>query len=937
MTNFALTSASNPQAVIQSLNYALSNLGSVTGNVLAVSNNGSIVYTSGAAYSYLYRYLWVAYGTSATGANFSFSPTNATYYGVRSNSSAVESTNPADYTWTQVSPAFGTNNYLWYITYGGGQINFAVSATAPSSQYRQVVDNQAIDLYVVTAAVSANVANGITATTSPSQILFAQNADQTYTANTQAMSASFFSNASSVAYGNITATLNTDGTVSIAEVAVDPSISVYTTYSATDSNSLTINFVQNTGAAASGAVLVQTVANSGISTFTVNAYTLANATPATPTANTGSWNFGTSMGTAPTATDGNIWTLVQPSITTSQAVYISSATASTSNATPTANVTNLTWSTPVISSGLTAPNMTIAYAKGQYITDNGGTYNPTAVGGVVTLTANVQALRGNTILAAVTQDTLYFTANGGFTVQSDPTTAFNANALVFGTPISTTYNLYQNVSYADVGGTVTNFISEALLVNGTTGSQGPPGLIPLAFIVANTDPTTANTSVLTAMFEAPRSNTLPPIGVGVTPTTNDVAQFFYPNINVAGGGVTSVLEYTSGNVWSAVNAQVVSGDVIYTGTITAAQLNADSIYTINLQSTNAQLGNTSSAGFWLASNTGSARFGGSVYVGDELIVGNNAVFGTNVYVGDSSVIGNNVVVGNNLIVGNNAIIGNSVLIGNGAAIGDSLVVGNNAVIGTNLTVGNNAVIGRNLTVGNNAVIGGNLTVSGLINGGSLAANVVNTINMTYNSVTTNQIAGNSVTTNQIAYNTISVNNLGPSVLALLPQSFGSLSSNSSTTLTGTSSYDYTVYSGDALIGYAKNLALCRFTPAKGQVQVDAVFNVFYSFTVPTISGTPVANVDMYLWLNSGAGGGYGNVQYQDSVSRIFYIGADGPDANTFNSGAPSYAQYGGTYTIPAGYNQMAFGNTSVIGLTVLNPTGAGTIQINNLVWGVTYP
>jgi len=111
------------------------------------------------------------------------------------------------------------------------------------------------------------------------------------------------------------------------------------------------------------------------------------------------------------------------------------------------------------------------------------------------------------------------------------------------------------------------------------------------------------------------------------------------------------------------------------GIITADLLAANLIIAKDIVSTNANLGNVSSAGYWLQANSGSARFGGNVSIGNNLTIGSNA------------------------------------------------------------TVGNNISIGNNLTIGNNAVIGGNLTVAGLITGANLNVNTVSTTNIKQNAVT----------------------------------------------------------------------------------------------------------------------------------------------------------------------------------------------------------
>ena len=348
--------------------------------------------------------------------------------------------------------------------------------------------------------------------------------------------------------------------------------------------------------------------------------------------------------------------------------------------------------------------------------------------------------------------------------------------------------------------------------NGNTGPQGSRGFVPLGFVQTPSDPTQANTATLSSWFSASRSAANPPIGLGYTPIAGDTAQFFYANLFNSNYDVTSVQSF-DGNIWANVSATVVSGAVIFPGTVTANALNVNSIYAITIQSTNASLGNTQSPGYWLQANTGSASFGGTVTIGNQLTVGTNANIGANVYiganafigqnanirgnayignyaniqnyvnigsnltvgnnasigkslnVGDSAVIGdiltvgNNASIGYNLAVGNNASIGNNLTVGNNASIGNNLTVGNNTNIGTNLTVGANANIGNNLTVGANAYIGQNITIANVITLGALNANTVGTTQISQNSITTGKIQANAITGNLIAANTITGNNI----------------------------------------------------------------------------------------------------------------------------------------------------------------------------------
>jgi hypothetical protein len=69
--------------------------------------------------------LVVAYGTSNTGAGFSFNPSGKTYYGLLNQSSNTPSSTASDYTWYFADPAFGTTNYLCYSNRTSRRFSFA--------------------------------------------------------------------------------------------------------------------------------------------------------------------------------------------------------------------------------------------------------------------------------------------------------------------------------------------------------------------------------------------------------------------------------------------------------------------------------------------------------------------------------------------------------------------------------------------------------------------------------------------------------------------------------------------------------------------------------------------------------------------------------------------------------------------------------------------
>lgn len=152
---FALTNNPSQSEVSDAINYLLANFGP---NLAADPDNGQISGPSGVIIAYLYKYIAVKYADSFDGSvNFSNSPTNRLYYGLRNNNDSVESTNPADYIWYTATGGFGTTKFLFYQTSGGRQINFFVGTAAPNSTYLQE-SGSSIDLDVVTTTTAYNTA-----------------------------------------------------------------------------------------------------------------------------------------------------------------------------------------------------------------------------------------------------------------------------------------------------------------------------------------------------------------------------------------------------------------------------------------------------------------------------------------------------------------------------------------------------------------------------------------------------------------------------------------------------------------------------------------------------------------------------------------------------------------------------------------------------------
>jgi len=137
--------------ISEAVNYLLSNFSQ---SVSADPNTGQVIGPGGEIQYYLYKYMFVKYADSFDGTvGFSNTPTNKSYYGLRNSDSSTESTNPADYIWTQVTGGFGTTKFLYYLTTGGRAIQFQVATSVPNPGW-EIDPGTAIDLDFVTNVTS---------------------------------------------------------------------------------------------------------------------------------------------------------------------------------------------------------------------------------------------------------------------------------------------------------------------------------------------------------------------------------------------------------------------------------------------------------------------------------------------------------------------------------------------------------------------------------------------------------------------------------------------------------------------------------------------------------------------------------------------------------------------------------------------------------------
>jgi len=170
---------------------------------------------------------------------------------------------------------------------------------------------------------------------------------------------------------------------------------------------------------------------------------------------------------------------------------------------------------------------------------------------------------------------------------------------------------------------------------------------------------------------------------GNTITGNNIQIRTITGNNISVGTLTGNLIAANTIVGTNIVGQTITGNLIAANTITTDLIQANAIFVNqSLQSSNATFGDPNSVGFWLASNTGSARFGGNTSIGNNLTVGNNAVIGGKLTIGSDAVIGGNLFVSglissgslNANTVSTNNIAANSISTGNGITSSSSIII-----------------------------------------------------------------------------------------------------------------------------------------------------------------------------------------------------------------------------------------------------------------------
>lgn len=322
MSTFAIDN-SDPAAVVDAVNYLLSNMGTGgssgntdTGNSLTANTTTGQITSGGIIISYLYPWMQVRYATAADGSTgFSTSPTNATYYGLYNSISQAPAdiTNPTNYQWQQVTGGFGTTKFLWYATYGGGAVEWQVATTKPSASFAQVQNGVAIDLNFVTATSTLPLVT-------PFIYIQANATPATPTGGTYD-------------FGNLTLTPPSGWTANLPA-----SVANLTTYSSQNQfQAVPAGGSVGPSQAWTAPLAFVKIGNTGTNAISIYNYTVyqsANTQPAVPTG--GYYDFGNVAGTPPTG-----WFNIPPA-GNSRPVWATTAQASSSNAQANISIGN-TW------------------------------------------------------------------------------------------------------------------------------------------------------------------------------------------------------------------------------------------------------------------------------------------------------------------------------------------------------------------------------------------------------------------------------------------------------------------------------------------------------------------------------------------------------------------------------------------------------------------
>lgn len=146
---------------------------------------------------------------------------------------------------------------------------------------------------------------------------------------------------------------------------------------------------------------------------------------------------------------------------------------------------------------------------------------------------------------------------------------------------------------------------------GVQGSQGTRGFNPVVYIPVNFDPSTSSNTQRTQAYQQQ---------TGYQPIDGDGAAFFWTGAGAPIPNVSYAYRFVGLTATWVPFEYYIPGDLLAAGTVRATSLSTYDVFTNRLASINSQFGSNSSSGFWLDSQTGNARFGGSISIGGNLDV-----------------------------------------------------------------------------------------------------------------------------------------------------------------------------------------------------------------------------------------------------------------------------------------------------------------------------
>lgn len=967
---FLLDGNPTESEISEAVNYLLANFDS---SVSSDPNTGQISGPSGEVIGYLYQYMAVKYADSFDGSvNFSNSPTNRLYFGIRNTNDAAESSNPADYIWNQVTGGFGLTKSLWYISTGGRQIQFVISVSAPDTGW--LVDpGSSIDLDVVTSGNIPVIAEAFVAYFTPAILqvprsgnplspsfsgitptLYATDAGsvvpfvdaQTDTAvnfvnGTWRIGNSSTTGNGDISYTNLTIGNPTDG----GDFAVwpnptaMPSSPAYITVPVRYKNNsgivsqagvATIQLIfadpgatGNTGATGSNGPSVDI---SGYTTFVQNAGGAFN--PATATLSASYANI-----TSPTFS----WAITgaTPSSSTASSVVI----------TPLSSATNVVVTLTVNGSNLSSPisrtiNMPIVYD---------GAPGEAGSNGVMSAFPTIYQWTGSsTPPTRPTTTSIYTWGTGSYTAPTNWFTSppSNTTAGNYLWSITVPLNTTATTVTSTLDWTNTSFPIRAIAYNGANGSPGDPGATGSAGAATFVVTRFANDS------SAP-SNAEVNAVIGRNPVAGDIVTVSYNNYNNATvyRFVTSWVLFTTYITGSLIVENTITADKMVTGLMSADNVLTRGL-TVRDNSGNILLAsgtplnftNINASSGWLNSNISiSAGAISGIGTGSGTVVDNTAISisggaisgigsGTGTVVDNAAInissgaingigTGSGTVVANNQIsISGGAITG--IGTGSGTAVANSAIsinsngtlsgAGGGTVSLVGLGAGSFATLSQITSSNATTYIAGaaiGTAQVGVLTANNIGANTIDASKIAANTITAGQIAANTITAGQIAASTITASQIAANTITADNMITGLMSADNVLTR-GLTVRDN---SGNILLASGSPLNFANITPASGWLNSNISISAGAITGIGTGSGTAVANSAISINSNgtlTGAGGGSVSLSGLGAGSFATLSQITSSNATTYIAGA-------------------AIG-TAQIGVLTANNIGADTIDANKL-------